>query len=294
MDKMWSFLINTVTASGDRTEKSCIKADDIFSQNEKDKILKEIGALVPPKECKTINLIVIGHKGSGKSSLVNTFTAVLRNSGQLSTISTAYGIGNPSTTSKLFEITIKRFPQGEKLRIFDCRGVARDPGQCPLLQSIPFEDDLMKAIGGHIKKGYEFQETSIQEDSEFYRRNPTFSDKMHCVLFVINAEHVLEGDHDVIVRIQRRLQDFNIPIRVVLTRVDKLCRPYELNGIFGNEKVKTKVKEAKKVFGSHDCQVLPVANYVSGTTQNITQDVLALLAINNIVQEALLYIGNEI
>lgn len=68
---------------------------------EKDKILKDIDSLVPPKECQAINIIVIGHKGSGKSSLVNTFTTVLRNSGQLSTISTAYGIGNPSTTSKV-------------------------------------------------------------------------------------------------------------------------------------------------------------------------------------------------
>lgn len=81
---------------------------------------------------------------------------------------------------------------------------------------------------------------------------------------------------------------------MVLTRVDKLCGAGELNGIFKNEKVKSKVEEAKKIFRFHDCQVLPVANYVSGTTQNITQDVLALLAMNNIVQEALLYIGNEI
>lgn len=74
---------------------------------EKEKILKDIDSLVPPKECQAINIIVIGHKGSGKSSLVNTFTTVLRNSGQLSTISTAYGIGNPSTTSKVKQCSSK-------------------------------------------------------------------------------------------------------------------------------------------------------------------------------------------
>lgn len=52
----------------------------------------EIGSLVPPKECQNINLIVIGQKGSGKSSLVNTFKTVLRNSGQLSTIAATYEI----------------------------------------------------------------------------------------------------------------------------------------------------------------------------------------------------------
>lgn len=52
----------------------------------------EIGSLELPWECQKINLIVIGQKGSGKSSLVNTFKTVLRNSGQLSTIAATYGL----------------------------------------------------------------------------------------------------------------------------------------------------------------------------------------------------------
>lgn len=86
----------------------------------------------------------------------------------------------------------------------------------------------------------------------------------------------------------------DIPIRVILTRADKLCHPNNMDGIFRNEKVYKAVEEAKTMFHVHDCQVLPIANYVQGTTQNITQDVLALLAINNIVQEAISYIENEI
>lgn len=34
-----------------------------------------------------------------------------------------------------------------------------------------------------------------------------------------------------------------------------------------------KVKLAKKMFGVQDFQILPIANYVQGTTQNVTQDV---------------------
>lgn len=272
--------------------KTWREAVDIFSQNEKDRILSEIGTLVPPKQCQTINLIVIGNDGSGKSSLVNTFKTVLRNSGQLSTTTTTYGIETPSTTKKLFEITLKRFPQGEKLRIYDGRGLFRKPIQAE--QTKPDEDDFIKTIEGHVKKGYKSKKTTIQEDDELYRRNPTISDKMHCVLFVINADHVLGGDHAALLRIQRHMRDMNIPIRLILTRVDNVCRPAELNSIFWNEKAYNKVEEAKKIFGFQDCQILPIANYVRGTTQNITQDVLALLALDNIVQEALSYIENEI
>lgn len=68
---------------------------------EKDRVLSEIGALVPPKQCQTINIIVIGYIGSGKSSLVNTFKTVLRNSGQLSTIAATYGIEHGTMSTKV-------------------------------------------------------------------------------------------------------------------------------------------------------------------------------------------------
>lgn len=246
---------------------------------------------MPPKECQTVNLIVIGQKGSGKSSLVNTFKTVLRNSGQLSTIAATYVLAQTAPTTKLSEVTLKRFSQGEKLRIFDCRGVTRLPPY-----SAAFQGNLMKTISGHIKKGYELMESTrtIREDDEFYKLNPTISDKMHCVLFVINVDFIVGGDHELLKSVQRDLQLMNIPIRVILTRADKLCHPSNMDGIFRNEKVYKAVEEAKRMFHVHDCQVLPIANYVQGTTQNITQDVLALLAINNIVQEAISYIENEI
>lgn len=54
-------------------------------------------------------------------------------------------------------MTLKRFSQGEKLRIFDCRGIER-------LQeySAAFQVNLMKTIYGHIKKGYEVKQTVIE------------------------------------------------------------------------------------------------------------------------------------
>lgn len=81
---------------------------------------------------------------------------------------------------------------------------------------------------------------------------------------------------------------------MILTRADKLCQSGNLNSIFRSEKAYNKVDEAKNIFRFQDCQILPVANYVQGTTQNMTQDVLALLALNNIVQEAMSYIENEL
>lgn len=84
----------------------------------------------------------------------------------------------------------------------------------------------------------------------------------------------------------------DIPIRLILTKADKFsaCGYSGLSNIFWSTDAENKVKQAEKVFDLQESQVHPIANYVSGTKQNITQDVLALLAMNNIFQEALLYI----
>lgn len=77
--------------------------------------------------------------------------------------------------------------------------------------------------------------------------------------------------------------------------MDKLnLRGSKLNGIFHSRKAESKLEKAKEIFEVQDCQILPIANYVNEFKQNDTQDVLALLAMNNIIQEALTYIKNEI
>lgn len=47
---------------------------------------------------------------------------------------------------------------------------------------------------------------TIREDDEFYKLNPTISDKMHCVLFVINVDFIVGGDHELLKSVQRDLQ----------------------------------------------------------------------------------------
>lgn len=54
-----------------------------------------------------------------------------------------------------------------------------------------------------------------------------------------------------------------------------------------------KVEAAIKQFGKQKNQILPIANYVNDMQQNIVQDVLALLTIDNILEDAISYIQNE-
>lgn len=67
----------------------------------KDKLLQKIKSIELPDPCQATNLIVVGRKGSGKSSFVSTLFTVLRNSSQISTIASSYGVNYPSTTNSV-------------------------------------------------------------------------------------------------------------------------------------------------------------------------------------------------
>uniref|UniRef100_A0A8W8LW44 Uncharacterized protein n=2 Tax=Magallana TaxID=2171616 RepID=A0A8W8LW44_MAGGI len=112
----------------------------------------------------------------------------------------------------------------------------------------------------------------------------------------MKADLIREENNNFLKRVRSHIADKKIPLRLVLTSVDKLdlCGSGDLSGIFLSRHVNIKVDLAKQTFGLNDCQILPVVNYVKGNTQNITQDVLALTAIDSILEEALSYISEQV
>lgn len=70
-----------------------------FASKTKNQLLGKIGEIDPP--CDAINLIVIGELASGKSAYVNTLKTVLRNSGQITTPQSTYGIMYASGTTRV-------------------------------------------------------------------------------------------------------------------------------------------------------------------------------------------------
>lgn len=262
-----------------------------FSEKTKIQLLNKIGAIDPP--CDVINLVVIGQIYSGKSSYINTLTTVLRDSGRISTIQNVYGQNFGSTTTKLFEVTLKKFGGRKRLRIYDCRGFHTG--------TFRFHD-LPLVISGHIKKNYEFKkDRKIDKDdsidAEFYNPNPTITDQMHGILIVADVEKLdCEETEKEYHQIMDDVPDCNVPSSLILTKVDtlELCNAGSLNEIFRSKHAEKKVDTVKNKFGFHDCQIWPIANYVTGINQDITRDILALLSLDNILEEALTYIENQL
>lgn len=67
----------------------------------KGQLLHDIDDVCVPEQSQALNLVLIGYKAAGKSSLINTLKAVVRNSGQVCTVVPAYGPNHGCTTKRV-------------------------------------------------------------------------------------------------------------------------------------------------------------------------------------------------
>ncbi|XP_078310080.1 interferon-induced protein 44-like [Crassostrea virginica] len=269
-----------------------------FSEKGKKEVLKHIFDSWSdiPEEISKVNIMMIGNMSSGKSSFTNTLrTALKKDCRHIDTTAVVYGQHHESVTSQLHKVNLYNGPDGKILQVFDCRGFPRQCGQ----QSA-FVKDLEKAVMGYIKDNYQFMEkTEIDANSPYFRENPTISDRMHCVLFVIKATDFLQetANYEVMNALRTFLEKHRIPLRIVLTAVDRLnlCKSHpQLKYIYWSKVVKEKVETAGYTFCLRNAYILPIANYVNETEPTITTDVLALEALDNILQQAVFFIKDNV
>jgi uncharacterized protein (DUF697 family)/GTP-binding protein EngB required for normal cell division len=133
------------------------------------------------KELKTINLMIIGKTGVGKSTLINALFGAER---------VQTGIGRPVTTN------IERIAS-DHLTIFDTPGLELGgPNSYTNLL-----DQVVKVINDEVEKG-------------------TIDDAIHCILYCVSVtSHRFEDNEaEFIKNLQKKIITHNIPIFIVLTQ----------------------------------------------------------------------------
>ncbi|XP_062613270.1 interferon-induced protein 44-like [Saccostrea cucullata] len=263
------------------------KFEDPWTREFKEELLQKINAIKPAGGIKYFNILLLGQAASGKSSFFNTCLTAIINEDRLVTSSLIYQSSSRSVTTALEAIPMKT-KEGKilPLRLFDCRGLNVEYG-------VPTED-IRAIVEGRVKSGYKINPVApIDEDDPYYRKDPETKDRMHCVVYVANAENPAEQltDHkteEQLRYVRENLARQHLPQMVLFNKVDRLriSNTHNLRDIFRSQDVKDTCTKAAEYMQIPLTHVFPMANYHEENLPTLEKDILALFYLLTMMQRA--------
>ncbi|XP_041862683.1 interferon-induced protein 44-like [Melanotaenia boesemani] len=223
-------------------------------------------------------VLLIGPVGAGKSSFFNSINSVFRGHVTSQAIS---GSSATSLTTQFRTYSLKAGRQGKPLPIILCDTMGLEESKGAGLDI----DDISNILKGHLSDRYQFNPSAaLHSDSHGYRRSPTLKDKIHCVVYVIDACKIsimsakLEEKLDAI---RRKVNMMGIPQLVLLTKVDEACPLVEedLTNIYRSGYIKGTVQEISARLGVPLSCIVPVKNYSEELELDVNCDILLLSAV---------------
>ncbi|KAH3817365.1 hypothetical protein DPMN_118898 [Dreissena polymorpha] len=151
-------------------------------------------------------------------------------------------------------------------------------------------------LNGNISDFYEFNPaTPICPENPGFVHQPKVKDKIHCVLFVIDAGTVGDIPPKLVEKMnsfQRIANRKGIPRAVLLTKVDLACKDVASNviNVFNSKKIEDAVDKASNLLGLPRNHVLPVKNYETEIELDDNISILALMALRQVLHFAEDYI----
>ncbi|XP_042562067.1 interferon-induced protein 44-like [Clupea harengus] len=207
-------------------------------------------------EAQRLRFLLHGPVGAGKSSIANSVNTVFQGRTTVNAHAAPSTGKSETTTYNMYEV---KDEQGRKLSFVfnDIMGLEGTETGGVLTA------DIISALKGHIKDGYEFNPSSSLSAGLYYNNNPTLDDKVHCLVSVIPADKILllEESHGLIKKM-REVRDvaknLDIPHVVLMTHVDSCPLVKEdLDKIYFSKKIKiANYHEENRVDEKVDCVIL--------------------------------------
>uniref|UniRef100_A0A8C4T2I5 G domain-containing protein n=1 Tax=Erpetoichthys calabaricus TaxID=27687 RepID=A0A8C4T2I5_ERPCA len=211
-------------------------------------------------------ILLIGQIGSGKSSFFNSVNSVFRGH-VMQQAGSGHGVNSISTRYRTYKVLNGK---GEKMLPFvlcDTMGLEREENREGIHMG-----DIINVIKGHVPDMYEFNpKAPITEYDVRYRHEPSLGDKVHCVVFVIDADKM------------------SIPVLVLITKVDEACLEVKKDPskVYLSRYLHEKVSGRKqKILGVPVSAISLVKNYSEETELNQNVDILILRALQQMLRAA--------
>ncbi|XP_033754665.1 interferon-induced protein 44-like [Pecten maximus] len=231
-------------------------------------------------DLKQARILLVGQVGAGKSSYFNTINSIFRGhiSGQANVGSAEHSL---TTSYRMYEIHDGYASQTLNFRLCDTRGLEEDQGLN--------DQDVGYILDGHVPDRYNFNPAiPFTSDAQGFVKKPTFSDKIQCVAFVIDASTVDVIPKEVLERIRAMQVGINyrgIPQMILLTKIDKICEEisHDVSKVFFSSAVKECVDKVAVLMGLPRSHVLPVKNYECEVDLDQNVNILSLRSLGRIL-----------
>merc|ERR1711892_678438 len=234
--------------------------------------------LLAEADLEFFNVLLIGQVSAGKSSFYNTIESVF--SDYVTTRADA-GQVDASLTTQFRTYKVKAMDHDNKpirFKFCDTMGLSDTSGLTP--------ENFGTIMDGHVHDGDDLRD-ELEAGSETYDE-----DKMHCVVFLVDASRMSFMDEVIIEKFRKiREQGTNRNLNpvVILTRIDECCAELDrdegdITQVFHSKTVRDLVVEVTQKFGVAQNMVFPVQNYSSELEKEPGIDILLLRALRQILR----------
>ncbi|XP_033754654.1 interferon-induced protein 44-like [Pecten maximus] len=238
---------------------------------------------LPGLDLQQARILLVGQVGAGKSSYFNTINSIFR--GHITGQANAGSAEQSLTTSyRMYQVRDGYAGTFLNFRLCDTRGLEEDQGLD--------DHDVDYLLDGHVPNRYKFNPAvPISPDTKGFVKNPTLSDRIHCVAFVVDASTVDIMSEKVLRRIkvmQARMNQEGIPQAVVLTKIDRICERIsnDVSKVFFSRAMKECVDKVAMLMGLPRSHILPVKNYECEVELDQNINILSLVSLRRILDFA--------
>lgn len=230
-------------------------------------------------------ILMVGPVGAGKSSFFNSINSVFKGyvSGQANT-----GTAGSSLTTQFRTYSIKPTSSVTHIPFALCDTMGLEEGLNAGLDL----DDFSNILRGHVQDRYQFNPSMpIQPGMPHFINSPGLKDKIHCVVYVIDACKVkILSDKmiDKFAVFRRKANQLNVPQLVLLTKVDEAC-PFvaeDLKNVYQSHYINRMMQEVSAQLGVSLSAVVPVKNYSKEVDIEPQNDILLLTAVIQMLRAA--------
>ncbi|XP_071019392.1 interferon-induced protein 44-like [Oncorhynchus clarkii lewisi] len=255
-----------------------------WTEDRRETLMESISSYKPGFEALSeARVLLLGPVGAGKSSFVSSVQSVF--TGRF-TNRAMVGSSSASFTKKLQLFNIRGRSPEQPTALVLCDVMGLGDGETTGLTL----HDTLAIIKGHAPEGHKFSpEQPVRSETVGYVKKPSLKDKVHCVVFVVDASKVssyTKGLGTTFQQLREHISDLGVHQVALLTHVDQVCQETarDITQVYNSRIVQQTMTNAGALLGMSTSYIVPVKNYSSELDVDENTDILLLSAVDHILQ----------